>query len=171
MPLGLVRFPGAARDFSPRVNFQCRLSYSVRTPPCVRTPYVACILICAHVKDPVVLVRVRWIMETLKHPACTLDWVTRLSQLAFPGKSNPNFPWKKSHRDNIVVKKQYKSLHEQPLVLPMWKLRWRFHLLSLYFCPHGMGTFWCIFDYLPLPANPTPLKVTELSHQQINWPI
>ena len=26
-PLTQVRFPGAARDFSPRVNFQCRLSY------------------------------------------------------------------------------------------------------------------------------------------------
>ena len=26
-----VRFPGAARDLSPRVNFQYRLSYGVRT--------------------------------------------------------------------------------------------------------------------------------------------
>ena len=26
-PLTQVRFPGAARDFSPGVNFQCRLSY------------------------------------------------------------------------------------------------------------------------------------------------
>ena len=31
-PLRQVRFPGAARDFSPRVNFQCRVSYDVRTP-------------------------------------------------------------------------------------------------------------------------------------------
>ena len=31
-PLGQVRFPGAARDASPRNNFQCRLSYGVRTP-------------------------------------------------------------------------------------------------------------------------------------------
>ena len=30
--LRLVGFPGAARDFSPRVNFQCRLSYYVYTP-------------------------------------------------------------------------------------------------------------------------------------------
>ena len=50
------------------VNFQCRLSYGVRTPPCA----TACINICAHVKDPVVRVRVRWIMETLKYPACTV---------------------------------------------------------------------------------------------------
>ena len=30
---------------------------------------------CAHVKDPVIHVRVWWIMETLKHPACTVSWV------------------------------------------------------------------------------------------------
>ena len=43
-----VRFPGAARDFSPRVNFQCRLSYGARTPPSA----IASINISAHVKDP-----------------------------------------------------------------------------------------------------------------------
>ena len=45
-------------------------------------------------------------METLKHPACTgrLGNATLL-QLAFPGESNPNFPWGKSHWDNTVVKK------------------------------------------------------------------
>ena len=32
-PLAQVRFPGAARDFSTRGNFQCRLPYGVRTPP------------------------------------------------------------------------------------------------------------------------------------------
>ena len=63
-----VRFPGAAKDFSPRVNFQCRLSFSVRTPPCT----IACINICAHVKDPVVHVRAWWIMATQTNPACTI---------------------------------------------------------------------------------------------------
>ena len=29
-----VRVPGAARDFTPRVDFQCRLSYGVHSPPC-----------------------------------------------------------------------------------------------------------------------------------------
>ena len=72
-PLTQVRFPGPSRDFSPRVNFQCRLSYGVRTSPCA----IARIYNCAHVKDLVVYVRVRWIMETLKHPACTLGWVAR----------------------------------------------------------------------------------------------
>ena len=81
-----VLFPGEARDFffSPSVTFQCRLSYGVRTPPCA----IACINICARVKDPVVPVRVRWIMETLKHTACTVGWVARLcySWLS-PGKA------------------------------------------------------------------------------------
>ena len=31
--LARVRVPGAAKDFSPRVNFQCRLFYGVRTAP------------------------------------------------------------------------------------------------------------------------------------------
>ena len=63
-----VRFPGAARDFSPRINVQCRLFYGVRRPPCATTS----INICAHVKDPVAHVRVRWIMETLKHTTCSV---------------------------------------------------------------------------------------------------
>ena len=32
-----------------------------------------------------------------------------LLQLAFPGESNPNFPWGKSHWDNTVVKNRKKS--------------------------------------------------------------
>ena len=67
-PLTQVRFPGAARDFLQGVNFQCRHSFGVRTPQCA----IACINICAHVKDPVVHVRVRWIMATQAHPARTI---------------------------------------------------------------------------------------------------
>ena len=79
-----VRFPDAAGDFSPRVNSQCTLSYCARITPCA----IASIYICAHVKNPVVHVRVRWIMETLKHPACTVNWVARFccSWLS-PGKT------------------------------------------------------------------------------------
>ena len=66
--------PRCDKDFSPRVNFQRRLFQGVRTPPCV----IACICTCAHVKDPIVDVRIRWIMETLKHPACIVSWVVRL---------------------------------------------------------------------------------------------
>ena len=54
-PLTQVRFPCAARIFCPRANFQCRLSYGVRTPPCA----IACFNIRTHVKDPAVHVRVR----------------------------------------------------------------------------------------------------------------
>ena len=105
-PLTHVRFPGTARDCSPRENFQCRLSYGVRTPPCT----IACICICAHVKDPVVHVRVRWIMETLKIPSMhrRLGSAT-LSQLAFSGEGNANFPWEKSHWDNTAVKSNNKK--------------------------------------------------------------
>ena len=95
-----VWFSGVARDFSPRVNFQYRLWYGVCTPPCA----IACIYICAYVKDPVVHVRVWWIIETPKHPAYTIGWVVWPSQLAFPREGNPTFPWEKSHLDNTVVK-------------------------------------------------------------------
>ena len=75
-----------ARDFSPRVNFQPRLSYGVHTPPCA----TGCINICTQVAAPVLRVRVRWIMETLKHPAPHRRMGNpTLSQLAFPGESNP----------------------------------------------------------------------------------
>ena len=71
-PLTQIRFPGATRDFSPRVNFQCRFSWM-----CPYTPLVLS-RACTHVKDPVVHVRVRWIMETLEHPTCTAGWIARL---------------------------------------------------------------------------------------------
>ena len=65
---------------------------------CPYTPCaITCINICVHIKDHVLHVRVWWIMETLKHPACTVGWVVRLPQLAFPGTAtqishgkNPN---------------------------------------------------------------------------------
>ena len=45
-----------------------------------RTCAVACINICANVKNLVVHARVRWIIETLKHPACNVGWIARLSR-------------------------------------------------------------------------------------------
>ena len=62
-PLTQVQFPGAAREFSPRVSFQCRLSYGARA----LLYAISCINICEYVKDSVVHVRVRWIMKKLKH--------------------------------------------------------------------------------------------------------
>ena len=42
-----------------------------------------------HARDPVVYVRVRWVLETRKHPACTVGWVARLCRSCFsPGKAS-----------------------------------------------------------------------------------
>ena len=45
-----------------------------------------------HVKDPVVHVRVRWIMETLKIPACTVGWVARPCRRRVSTEKRPEFP-------------------------------------------------------------------------------
>ena len=100
-----VRFPGASRDFSPIVNCQCRLSYVCPYTPCA----IACISICAHVKHPVVHVRVRWIMETLKHPPYTVGWVARLCRNWLPWKKATRISrGNQSHWDNTVVKSKEK---------------------------------------------------------------
>ena len=70
-------------------------AFSADSLTCVPIPAfaMACIHICAHVKDPVVHVRFRWIMETLKHPECTECWVARLCRSWLsPGKKQPEFP-------------------------------------------------------------------------------
>ena len=101
--------PRCGKEFlppPPQINFPCRLSYGACTPPCA----VAYIYIYAHVKDPVTHFRVRWIMDTLRHPACTAGWVSRLCRSWLsPEEGNPNFPWEKSHWDNTVAKKQKKK--------------------------------------------------------------
>ena len=48
--------------------------------------------ICAYVKDHVVHVRVRWIMQTLKHPACTVGWVAPLCCSWLSLGKQPEFP-------------------------------------------------------------------------------
>ena len=67
------------------------LCYGVRTPPQVQLH--ALTSACARIKDPVVHVRVWWITETLKHPACTVGWQAWLcrSWLSLRGKQ-PEFP-------------------------------------------------------------------------------
>ena len=103
--------PGAAvlQGIFLLVKFQRRLSSGVHTPPCA----IACINICAHVKDPIVHFRVWWIMETLKHPACTVGLVAQLCCSCLPPREgNPNFPWEKSLRDNTIIKsfKKFKEV-------------------------------------------------------------
>ena len=86
----LLRCPHVcSKEFFSQSHFQCRLSYGVRTPLCAITS----IDICAHVKDPVVHVRVGWSMETLEHPACTTVQVARLCQkVGLPRGRQPEFP-------------------------------------------------------------------------------
>ena len=54
-------------------------TFSADSLRCVCTPLCAIsgTGICAHFKEPVVHISVRWIMETLKHPVCTVSWVVR----------------------------------------------------------------------------------------------
>ena len=106
-PLTQVRFPGAARDFFflLRINFQCRLSYGVCTLPCA----IACIKICAHVKDHVVNVRVRLIVETLKHLACTVGWVARLYRSWLSPEKATRIPRGRNPKSTIQLFKKKKK--------------------------------------------------------------
>ena len=94
-----------------------------------------CINSCAHDKDPVVHVRGRWIMETLKHLKMHRRLSrANLSQLAFLGESNPIFfPWEKSHWDDIVVKTNV-SPRERTLHSPTQGPRkaWRPHVWNVF---------------------------------------
>ena len=60
--------PRCGKEFFSQSTFSADSLTCVRTPTCA----ITCTNICAHIKDPVVRVRVQWIMETLKHPACTV---------------------------------------------------------------------------------------------------
>ena len=99
-PLRQVRFPSAARDFSPRVSFQCGPSYGIPTPHCA----IACITISGHVKDRVI----DPCQSSVDYGDTETPSMHRrlgsaiLLQLVFPGESDPNFPWKKSHWGNTV---------------------------------------------------------------------
>ena len=54
--------PRCGKGFFSQSQLSVQTLYDVRTPPCA----IAYLCICAHVKDPIVHVSVRWIMETLK---------------------------------------------------------------------------------------------------------
>ncbi len=56
------------------------------------------------IKDPAVHVSVWWILETAKTPSMHLRLRSMtLLQLAFPGESNPYFPWEKSQWENTIL--------------------------------------------------------------------
>ena len=103
--------PQCGKGFFSQGQLPVQTLLRVSVTPCA----IACINICAHVKDPVAHVRVRWIMETLKHSACTEGWVARLCcSCLSPGKSNLNSTWGKSHWDKTglksLKKKKFKLL-------------------------------------------------------------
>ena len=80
--------PRRGKGFFSQSQLSVQTLLRVRTTACA----IACINICAHVKDPVVPVRVRWIMETLKTPSMRRRLgTTTLSQLASPEENEPNF--------------------------------------------------------------------------------
>ena len=103
------------------------LPRSVRTPPCA----IARINICAHVNDPVVHVRVRWIMKTLKHPACTVGWVVQLCRSRLSPKKQPVFPMgekvksKKKRRVKCKSKKKVERNSAEPLNKPPQTILYR----------------------------------------------
>ena len=70
---------------------------------------IACINSCAHVKDPVVCVRVRWIIETLITQHARRFGSATLSQLASPRGKQPEFPTGKNLRETIQSEKKKKS--------------------------------------------------------------
>ena len=101
--LGLLRFTphnadgcGKGLFFSPRVTFQCRLSYGGRTPPCA----IARMNTCTHVKSSCSPCQssVNYGNTKTSNMHRALGSAT-LSQLAFLGESDPNFPWAKSQWD------------------------------------------------------------------------
>ena len=87
--VGLIPWCGKGFFFHSQLSVQTLLRVSVH-PLCA----TACINICAHVKDPVVHVGVRWIMEILKHPACTVGWVARLCRSWLSPRKQPKFSMK-----------------------------------------------------------------------------
>ena len=83
-PLTQVRFPGAARNFSPRLNFQCRLSYVCPyTPVCNRMHLHLCARLrsCSSCQSAVNYGHTK---TPSMHPRLG---GTTLSQLAFPGEA------------------------------------------------------------------------------------
>ena len=65
-----------------------------------------------HTKDPMVQVRVQWIIEKKKEKkktARTVGWVVWLSQLAFHGESDLNFSKEESNGTTELLKKKLKK--------------------------------------------------------------
>ena len=90
-------------------GFFSESSFSADSLRCIRTAPSAItrIKIYAHVKDPVVHVRLRWIMETLKHPACTEGWLALLCRSWFsPGRTTRIFHGRYSYGTITILRSE-----------------------------------------------------------------
>lgn len=79
----------------PTVKILCRL-YNTQTSFGWYCKTVACVYMhakrsYAHVKDPLVHVRVKWITETQKHPAYIVHWASELVAACFAWGKQPKF--------------------------------------------------------------------------------
>ena len=130
---------------------------------------MACIYMTAYVKDPVVHVRVWWINSKTPGIHPSLGSATPL-QMAFPGEGNPNFPWKKPHWDNTVVKsfkkinKKFRPQNQQALLVHS--------ALTVYTnvieqnSEMSVSTVKCFLNqqYSPLFAKHWPMNVSVKAH-------
>ena len=129
---GKVRFPDAAMDFSPGVNFQCRLTVSVH-PYCA----ITCINISAHDKDRVVHLRVRWIMKTLNRvysPSRQLRSSYDSRTLRIPHIKTKTFRHRSFSHAALSVRNSlpYDIRHIQSVTA--FKTAMKTHLFKSYFC-------------------------------------
>ena len=92
--------PRCGKGFFSQSRLSVQTLLRCRTRPCA----IACIYICMHVKDPVVHQSSEDYGNTKTPSMHPRLGSATLSQLAFPGEGNPNFPWEKSLGDNTVVK-------------------------------------------------------------------
>ena len=107
-PLKQIWFPGATQDFSPRINFQCRLSHSVHTPLCT----TACINICVHIKRFCSSCQSSVDYGNTKTPSMHCRLGSKTVAAGFPWGKQPGFPmgeipmgqysWKKKIRNSTV---------------------------------------------------------------------
>ena len=110
MPLRQVWFPGAARDFSPWVNFQYTLTVSTHTHEHTHTSCAtACIKICAHFKIPLV-------------PSMHRRLGSMIVTAGFPRGKQPKFPMGEIPVGQYSCK--YSCIYFLTLVYGYWETMW-----------------------------------------------
>ena len=63
-----------------------------------------------HFEDPIAQVKVRRIMETLKHPVCTVSWVARLCRGGFPREKATRFSQGRNPNGTIQLLERRKKI-------------------------------------------------------------